>query len=87
MKHFSKRLALVSIVVQAITNVAGYGLAIFLILDSMYMEIIQKIAPVLVAPTFFAGLIALAAMALYTRFIVWSAREYVRPMMKKRNRS
>lgn len=86
MKRFSKRLALVSIVIQAITNIAGYALAIFLVLDSMYMEIIQKIAPVQVAPVFIVGMIALAAMILYSRFIIWSAREYVCPMMKKRNR-
>ena len=87
MKHFSKRLALFSIVIQTITNLAGYALAGFLIIDSIYMECIQKVAPVLVAPTFFVGLIALAAMALYSKFIIWSAREYVAPMMKKRNRS
>ena len=81
-----KKIAIFSIAVQGLTNIAGYTLAIFLILDSIYMETIQKIAPAQVAPVFFVGAIALAAMGLYTRFIIWSAREYVRPMMNKRNR-
>lgn len=83
MKRFSKKVAILSIAVQGITNIAGYALAVFLILDAIYMECIEKVAPVLVAPTFFAGLIALAGMILYSKFIIWSAREYVAPMMKR----
>jgi hypothetical protein len=86
MKRFGKKIALFSIVIQTITNLAGYVLAIFLIGDSMYMEIIQKVAPAQVAPVFIVGMIALVAMGLYTRFIIWSAKDFVVPMMNKRNR-
>ena len=86
MKKLNRKIAIFSIAVQTITNFAGYALAIFLIGDSMYMEIVQKTAPAQVAPVFFVGAITLVAMGLSSKFIIWSAKEFVAPIMKRRNR-
>ena len=79
MKHPSKLLKISSMIVMSATNVGMYIISAAVIFNCMYMEIIEKVNPALVAPSFFVGLICLAASILYSRFIFWAFKEFVTP--------